>query len=72
MFSFAIRNDIATKFEECPVHILNRIATACLHLANDNLLNVISVFAFYKEVTQTLSKAHLREQTLLMGDLSAL
>lgn len=80
---FAIKNHIASKLEECPVHISDRVTTLRLHLANDNYLNVISVYAptmdkdddikakFYEEVTHALSKVLPREQVLLMGDFNA-
>lgn len=80
---FAIRNEIASKLEECPIHISDRVTTLRLHLDNDNHLNVISVYAptmdkdedikakFYEEVTQAVSKIAPGEQILLMGDFNA-
>lgn len=80
---FAIKNQIARKLEECPVHISDRVTSLRLHLSNDNYLNVISVYAptldkdddvknkFYEEVTQVLSQVRPRDQVLLLGDFNA-
>lgn len=80
---FAVKNQIARKLEECPVHVSDRVTSLRLHLDNDNFLNVISVYAptmnneedikdkFYEELTQTLVKIRPREQILLLGDFNA-
>lgn len=80
---FAVKNSIASKLEECPVHISDRVTSLRLHLNNKNYLNVISVYAptldkdddvkdkFYEEVTQQLSQIRPREQVLLLGDFNA-
>ncbi|CAH2216095.1 jg1063, partial [Pararge aegeria aegeria] len=80
---FAIKNNIVSRMEECPIHISDRVTSLRLHLANDNFLNLISVYAptmdksedikdkFYEEVTQTLSRIRPKEQIVLMGDFNA-
>ena len=80
---FAIKNHIASKLQECPVHISDRVTTLRLHLDTGNYINVISVYAptmdkddgikakFYEEVTQVLAKIPSREKILLMGDFNA-
>lgn len=80
---FAIKNHLAKRLSECPVHISDRVTTLRLHLDKDNYLNVISVYAptldksddikdkFYEEVSLCLDRINAREQVLLLGDFNA-
>jgi exonuclease III len=71
---FAVKNSLAKRLHECPVHISDRVTTLRLHLDNDNYLNVISVYAptldksdeikdrFYEELVRCLDGIRPREQ----------
>ncbi|CAG9116303.1 unnamed protein product [Plutella xylostella] len=80
---FAVKNCIAKRLEEYPVHISDRVTTLRLKLDRNNYLNVISVYAptldksddvkdkFYEELSQCLDSINAREQVLLLGDFNA-
>ena len=80
---FAIRNDIASKLEEIPVGINERLMYLRIALQKDKHATFVSAYAptmtntdevkerFYEDLQQILAKVPLKDDIVLLGDFNA-